>query len=601
MKLHTPSVPLAERIPTHCWAIVSTPCFLQVSGNLRALRFGAVGAPRLISAAREGLRHGLPPSTQYRIEALTAYRVLRTAYRESYSRSPGLRGFTSVYGRVYTQPGALLRSRQLLCTGMGLDDMLGNYSLHDERRDRSSHQQLPSVSQMIPPVPQPPPRPTLPPPSSLEMPSLPPIASLLSMGDNRPPQPSEPRISPALPPPPHLSPTSHPRSRQNYSPPLSHPNYPHHSSSSYSPPNPQSHAFSQGSGNYQQYKYAQSLPNTPILMNQRPTTSSTLAVSIPHTPMSVGAASSTYEYERERERERERESYFPPQPQSMGAPVSIPPYARQNSSEYGWPNSRSSQAQKQQSYQQQRRSYPDDPYAGSASGWEPYPITDRRRASFTLGASPGTTIPSYLSMASMGGHGQGVQGQGMESIRERIVQPSHGRTQGYGGGQQPATLQTHQTYPQSTFESRYSTSLQPHPFAPTQSSTAPQPPASQPLPTPPTHRPPQQHQHQHPFTQHPPYSDDPHNTSPRFTCPACSKVFSRPSSLKIHGYSHTGERPFVCTVPGCGRAFSVRSNMRRHMRVHGGEVGGGGGGGGGQGGREVRRAVERYLDEREQR
>ncbi|ODQ56182.1 hypothetical protein SAICODRAFT_44490, partial [Saitoella complicata NRRL Y-17804] len=53
----------------------------------------------------------------------------------------------------------------------------------------------------------------------------------------------------------------------------------------------------------------------------------------------------------------------------------------------------------------------------------------------------------------------------------------------------------------------------------------------------------------------------------RFTCPACSKVFSRPSSLKIHGYSHTGERPFVCTVPGCGRAFSVRSNMRRHMRV----------------------------------
>ncbi|CAG8599102.1 6609_t:CDS:2 [Ambispora gerdemannii] len=44
--------------------------------------------------------------------------------------------------------------------------------------------------------------------------------------------------------------------------------------------------------------------------------------------------------------------------------------------------------------------------------------------------------------------------------------------------------------------------------------------------------------------------------------------FSRPSSLRIHTYSHTGEKPFVCTEPGCGRKFSVQSNMRRHLRVH---------------------------------
>lgn len=58
------------------------------------------------------------------------------------------------------------------------------------------------------------------------------------------------------------------------------------------------------------------------------------------------------------------------------------------------------------------------------------------------------------------------------------------------------------------------------------------------------------------------------DTSGRYVCPYCQKKFSRPSSLRIHTYSHTGEKPFVCTEPGCGRHFSVQSNMRRHLRVH---------------------------------
>lgn len=49
-------------------------------------------------------------------------------------------------------------------------------------------------------------------------------------------------------------------------------------------------------------------------------------------------------------------------------------------------------------------------------------------------------------------------------------------------------------------------------------------------------------------------------------CPVCLKRFSRPSALRIHIYSHTGEKPFTCPFPGCGTAFSVRSNMRRHER-----------------------------------
>lgn len=58
----------------------------------------------------------------------------------------------------------------------------------------------------------------------------------------------------------------------------------------------------------------------------------------------------------------------------------------------------------------------------------------------------------------------------------------------------------------------------------------------------------------------------------RYVCQTCNKAFSRPSSLRIHSHSHTGEKPFKCPHSGCGKAFSVRSNMKRHERgCHGGE------------------------------
>ncbi|CAO3633872.1 unnamed protein product [Mucor hiemalis] len=58
------------------------------------------------------------------------------------------------------------------------------------------------------------------------------------------------------------------------------------------------------------------------------------------------------------------------------------------------------------------------------------------------------------------------------------------------------------------------------------------------------------------------------NNSKQYICSLCPKKFMRPSSLKIHIYSHTGEKPFNCSYPGCRRKFSVQSNMRRHLRVH---------------------------------
>ncbi|PWW78816.1 hypothetical protein C7212DRAFT_156714 [Tuber magnatum] len=58
------------------------------------------------------------------------------------------------------------------------------------------------------------------------------------------------------------------------------------------------------------------------------------------------------------------------------------------------------------------------------------------------------------------------------------------------------------------------------------------------------------------------------STQKKHKCKVCEKRFTRPSSLQTHTYSHTGEKPFACEVDGCGRKFSVVSNLRRHKKVH---------------------------------
>ncbi|SJL17196.1 uncharacterized protein ARMOST_20742 [Armillaria ostoyae] len=54
----------------------------------------------------------------------------------------------------------------------------------------------------------------------------------------------------------------------------------------------------------------------------------------------------------------------------------------------------------------------------------------------------------------------------------------------------------------------------------------------------------------------------------KHVCTMCNKRFNRPSSLRIHGNTHTGATPFQCPFPRCGRGFNVNSNMRRHYRNH---------------------------------
>ncbi|KAJ4144864.1 hypothetical protein LMH87_003732 [Akanthomyces muscarius] len=62
------------------------------------------------------------------------------------------------------------------------------------------------------------------------------------------------------------------------------------------------------------------------------------------------------------------------------------------------------------------------------------------------------------------------------------------------------------------------------------------------------------------------------STQKKHKCKVCDKRFTRPSSLQTHMYSHTGEKPFACDFEGCGRHFSVVSNLRRHRKVHRGDA-----------------------------
>ncbi|KAI9271015.1 hypothetical protein EDC94DRAFT_596849 [Helicostylum pulchrum] len=48
----------------------------------------------------------------------------------------------------------------------------------------------------------------------------------------------------------------------------------------------------------------------------------------------------------------------------------------------------------------------------------------------------------------------------------------------------------------------------------------------------------------------------------------CKMVFTRSEHLARHSRKHTGEKPFVCIVPLCTKAFSRFDNMMQHTQTH---------------------------------
>ncbi len=59
------------------------------------------------------------------------------------------------------------------------------------------------------------------------------------------------------------------------------------------------------------------------------------------------------------------------------------------------------------------------------------------------------------------------------------------------------------------------------------------------------------------------------NEKGEYVCPDCGITKNRKNTMFYHMKTHTGEKRYICTEPGCDKAFVQKSGLTQHMRqVH---------------------------------